>query len=316
MAFHNVSLPTGLQYGSQFGAGFSTIVQQTASGHEVRVARQSAGRHRFFPLKQLQTSAEAMALKTFALARRGSLHSFRIKDELDNTTAADGTSAPTSLDQGLGTGDGTTTTFQLVKVYDSSGPAPYTRTITLPVSGSIVVAVAGTPTTSFTESNGVITLNAAPTLGQVVTAGCRFEVPVRFAKGIDEWARLQADAFSVWSMPDLECIEVLYEVEWPELWYPGGDYDHGSKSSNILIDAKLGKLHLVQATANISAVLPAPDLFPGGDHIFTIHNKAASSHTVQVRDDAGNAVGSAISAGTTKRIFLSISSGTAVWGIY
>lgn len=315
MAFHNVSLPTGLQYGSQFGAGFATIVQQTASGHEVRIARQSQARHRFFPLKALQSTTEALALKSFALARRGSLHSFRIKDELDNTSAADGTSAPTATDQAIGTGDGTETDFQLVKVYDSSGPAPYTRTITLPVSGSIVVAVAGTPTTSFTESNGVITLNTAPTLGQIVTAGYRFEVPVRFARGIDEWAKLQADAYGIWSMPDLECIEVLDEIEWPETWFPGGDTDWGSRSTDIILAPKDGRLHLVQATASINAVLPAPDEFPGGE-LFTIHNKAAATHTVQVRDDAGNAVGSAIAAGSTKRVWLSVSSGTAVWGIY
>lgn len=314
MAFHNVSLPTGIQYGSQFGAGFSTIIQQTASGHEVRVSRQSAGRHRFFPLKQLQTTTEAMALKTFALARRGSLHSFRIKDEMDNTTASDGVSAPSATDVALGTGDGSETDFQLIKVYDSSGPAPYTRTITLPVAGSIVVAVAGTPTTSFTEANGVITLNTAPTLGQIVTAGCRFEVPVRFAKGIDDWARMQAEAYNVWSMPDLECIEVLDEVEWPETWDPGGDYNHGSTGSDIQIQAREGRLQRVTPTANIDAMLPAPDLFPGGE-LFTIANQAPSTYTVQVRDDAGNAVGSPIAAGATKRVWLSVSSGTAVWGV-
>ena len=316
MAFHNVSLPTGIQYGSQFGAGFSTIIQQTASGHEVRVSRQSAGRHRFFPLKQLQTTTEAMALKTFALARRGSLHSFRIKDEMDNTTASDGVSAPSATDVALGTGDGSETDFQLIKVYDSSGPAPYTRTLTLPVAGSIVVAVAGTPTTSFTESNGIITLNTAPTLGQIVTAGCRFEVPVRFAKGIDDWARLQAEAYNVWSMPDLECIEVLDEVEYPELWWPGGDTDWGQRTTDLRTNWRYGELQLIDARANISVFLPPPDNVPGGPRMFVFHSKATSTHTIQLRDDTGTAVGSTFSAGATKRVFLSVSGGSAVWGSY
>lgn len=314
MAFHNVSFPTGIAYGSRVGAAFNTLIQQTASGHEVRVARQAQGRHRFVPVKQLQSAAEAMALKTFALARRGSLHSFRLFDVLDNTSAADHVSAPAATDRGIGTGDGTTTAFQLAKVYDSSGPAPYSRTITLPVAGSILVAVAGTPTTSFTESNGVITLATAPTLGQVVTAGFRFEVPVRFAKAVDEWARLQIDAYQLWSMPDLECIEVLDEIEWPETWDPGGDYAHGSTGTDIQIQARNGRLQRVTPTANINAILPAPDLFPGGE-LFTVANQAPATYTVQVRDDAGNAVGSPIAAGAIKRVWLSVSSGTAVWGI-
>lgn len=314
MAFHNVTFPAGIAYGSRVGAGFNTLIQQTASGHEVRLSRQSQGRHRCVPVKQLQSQAEAMALKTFALARRGSLHSFRLFDVLDNTSAADGTSAPTATDIGIGTGDGTTTSFQLFKVYDGSGPAPYLRTITLTVAGSVMVAVDGTPTFDFWEANGVITLFTAPTLGQIVTAGFRFEVPVRFTKAVDEWAKLQIDAYQLWSMPDLECVEVLDEIEWPEAWSPGGDYSHGSTGSDIQIVAREGRLQRVTPTANINVILPAPDPFPGGE-LFTIANQAPSTYTVQVRDDAGNAVGSPIAAGATKRVWLSVSSGTAVWGI-
>ena len=36
MAFHDVSLPDDFEYRSISGAGFSTIVQETASGHEFR----------------------------------------------------------------------------------------------------------------------------------------------------------------------------------------------------------------------------------------------------------------------------------------
>lgn len=316
MAHHNVELPQGIQYGSSFGVTFSTIIQQTASGHEVRVARQSAARHKFFPVKALQTSAEAMALKTFAMARRGSLHSFLLKDEQDNTSNADGVTAPTATDVAIGTGDGTETEFQLIKVYDAAGPAPYTRTITCPVAGSIVVAVAGTPTTAFTEANGVISLNAAPTVGQIVTAGYRYRVPVRFAKSVDEWAQLRADAYSVWSMPDMECVEVLDEVQYPEAWWPGGDTDWGQRTTDLRTNWRYGELQLIDARANISVFLPPPDNVPGGPRMFVFHSKATSTHTIQLRDDTGTAIGSAFSAGATKRVFLSVSGGSAVWGSY
>ena len=315
MAFHNTQLPTGVAYGSATGTGFNTIIQETASGHEVRVGRQSQGRHRFQPLKRLQSTTEAVALKTFALARRGSLHSFLLYDWLDNTSNSDGTTAPAATDQGLGTGDGTEDTFPLVKVYDPSGPASYTRTIAHPVAGSVVVAVAGTPTTAFTLSGGSVVLDTPPTLGQIVTAGFRYLVEVRFAASVDAWARLVADAYDRWSAPDLECIEVLDESEWPETWFPGGDKAHGSTATNIFIRAKDGSLHTVTPTANISAFLPEPDLFPGGDQVFTIAN-LSGSFTVQVRDDTGVAVGTAIAAGATKRISLSVSGGSATWGIY
>ena len=73
--------------------------------------------------------------------RRGQLYGFRWRDRLDHSVAAPG--APASpLDQGIGTGDGMTATFQLVKTYGAR-LAPYTRPIAKPVAGSVRVAVAG-----------------------------------------------------------------------------------------------------------------------------------------------------------------------------
>src|SRR5574343_525771 len=160
MAFHNESLPNAFRYGSSSGAGFRTTVQETASGHEFRVQNVQQPRHRFRLLKELQTRDEAMALKVFAIGRRGAVHSFRLKDWLDYTSNEDGATAPTPTDQELGTCDGSSNqTFQLVKEYDSTGPAPHTRTISLPVAGSVRVAINGVETSSFTVSAaGVVTL--------------------------------------------------------------------------------------------------------------------------------------------------------------
>lgn len=316
MAFHNVQLPEAVRYGSISGQGFSTIIQQTASGHEVRVARQSQGRHRFSPQKRMLTSAEAIALKTFALARRGSLHSWLLHDWIDNTSNDDGTTAPTATDQTLGTGDGSRDTFQLLKVYDQSGPNPYPRTITRPVDGSVVVAVAGTPTTAFTMNGGSVVLDTPPTLGQIVTAGFRFLVEVRFAASVDQWARFSADTYGRWSMPDVECIEVLDESEWPESYWPGGDYNHGQQARDIYLWPSYGQMHVVEATAAIDAYLPAPDNLPGGPQVFRLHNAAAATNDVQIRTDVGVTVGAAVGPGETVDVFLSVSSGTAVWGIH
>ena len=317
MSFHNVSLPPSIQYGSVFGFGFATIVQQTASGHEYRLARQSKARHRYRPLKQLQTQEEAIELKEFILARRGSLHSFRLKDWQDYTTNADGTTAPTNVDVVLGTGDGSTKTFQLAKTYDAAGDAPYTRAITLPVAGTTVVALDGANETAFTVSTlGVVTFTTAPLNGVVVTAGCQFDVPVRFSSSVDQYAGMRADAYGSWSMDQLECVEVLDSLEWPDRCPTGGSTTHAANALDVSMSLAAGQLHVFQQTASINAYLPPPENIPSGRAIFTVHVRSTATGTVQIRQDTGTTVGSAIAAGSTKTIGLSRTGSTATWILY
>lgn len=317
MAFHNVTLPDGFEYRSISGAGFSTLVQETASGHEFRVARQSQARHRFRLSKALQTPAEAAAVKAFALGRRGSLHSFKLKDWGDYTTATDGITAATNADVVIGTGDGTETTFQLIKVYDSSGAAPYQRTISLPMSGTVLVSVDGASTTAFTvSSNGEVVMNVAPSVGQVIRAGCSFEVPVRFAAAVDDWTQLQADAFQVWSVPTLDCVEVLGEVEQPERWFAGGGIDHGTVNTTQTLRLNDGMLHRFSPTADVNAYLPPVSRIPGGGQIFVVHVITGASHDLQLVDESGANVGSAIDAGETLTVALARGTSTATWVVY
>ena len=317
MAFHDVSLPDDFEYRSISGAGFSTIVQETASGHEFRVARQSQGRHRFRLSKALQTPAEAQAIKAFGLGRRGSLHSFRLKDWSDFTTNADGVTDPTNTDVIIGTGDGTIDTFQLIKVYDASGAAPYQRTITLPVSGTVVVSLDNVPTSAFSvSSTGEVVLNSAPLSGVVVRAGCKFDVPVRFASEVDAFMQLEAAGYEVWNVPTLDCIEVLSEVEQPERWFAGGATDHGTVSTTQLLQLNGGMLHSYNPTADVDVYLPAVARIPGGGQIFVIHVETGATHSVQLVDETGSDVGSAISAGVTKTVGLARSASTATWVVY
>jgi len=316
MSFHDVTLPPGLQFGSSSGAGFATIVNETASGHEVRIARQAQGRHRLRLIKALQSSAEAKALKSFALERRGSLHSFKITDVADFTTAADGQSAHNGGDSILGTGNGTMTgPFQLIKTYGSTNP--YVRVITLPVSGTVLVTLDSIPTSAFTVNGaGQITFNTPPANGVVIAAGCQFHLPVRFALGFDQWAAMQADAFEVWSFPDMEVVEVLNEVESPERLDPNGGRDYGAVAASFRIAFNDGKFHHLNPSSAISLFLPSPSGIPGGSGIFRISVYAGAAGSVQVRDDAGTAIGAALSAGQVRDLDLAISgAGGATWVI-
>jgi len=314
MSFHDVVLPAGIQYGSASGSGFATVIQETASGHEVRVARQSQGRHRLRLIKALQSSVEAAALKSFAMERRGSLHSFKVTDAKDFTTAADDQSAPDGGDHIIGTGDGVKTgPFQLIKKYGSVNP--YIRTITLPVPGTVLAKLDSISTTAFTVNGaGQVTFNSPVANGVVITTGCQFYVPVRFGLGVDQWAQLQADAFDVWSMPDLDVLEVLDEVENPERRQPDGGKDYGAVSASVRVSFNDGCFHHLNPSTAISLFLPPSSRCPGGHEVFMISVASGAAGSVQVRDDVGTAIGSAITAGQIRSVNLAINgSGGATW---
>jgi uncharacterized protein (TIGR02217 family) len=317
MAFHDVTLPDAFQYGSTAGAGFQTIIQQTASGHEFRVSRQAQAVHRLSLRSELRTAGEAKVLKAFALARRGALHSFRIKDWSDYTTNADGETAPTMLDQLIGTGTGSLSNFQLLKRYEITGPNEYIRTITLPRTNTTVVALDGILMTAYTvSSTGVIQFTSPPGNGVIVTAGCEFDVPVRFTSDVDTWTRLQADAFNVWSLPSLDVQEVLNEVEYPERWQPGGSKVWGTITSSVRMAFNDGAYHIVRSnTASLSMFLPIPTYAGSGPAMFTILIDPATTQNITLRDDAGNSVAT-MTSGNTYRIGLARSGSTVTWYAY
>jgi uncharacterized protein (TIGR02217 family) len=137
-------------------------------------------------------------------ARRGRLHGFRFHDPLDWKSCAP-SQAPSATDQPLGVGDGETTQFQLVKRYVSGG-AFSERRILKPVEDTVLVAVDGVATTAFEVhwTTGVVTFDAAPAEGAVLTAGFAFDVPVRFDTDRLDMALAGHDAVRVVRAPVVE----------------------------------------------------------------------------------------------------------------
>ena len=182
MSFDNVRFPTSISRGSTGTAERRTDVVTTASGREERNARWANSKRKYnagFGVKSLD---DIQAVVAFFEERRGKLYAFRWKDFADfKSCVATGTVAAT--DQNIGTGDGVTAAFQLVKKY-GTGTRNYLRQINAPVAGTVRIAVNGTVTTLFTVNvfTGVVTFNAGsiPVNGAVVTAGFEFDVPVRF----------------------------------------------------------------------------------------------------------------------------------------
>lgn len=182
MAFDDVQLPLRVGFGSAGGPAFSTDIIAVEGGYERRNQNWSQARRNYDAATGLRSAADVATLTGFFLARAGRARGFRLKDWSDYTSASDGTSNPAFGHQSLGTGNGSTTQFQLKKHY-SSGGVTHSRDIRKPIAGSVLVGINGTQSTSgwsVDAATGIITFSSPPTSGAVLTAGFSFDVPVRF----------------------------------------------------------------------------------------------------------------------------------------
>ena len=127
-AFHEIQFPPEISYGASGGPGYLTTIVATASGHEHRNSNWAAARGKWDVATGLRDRTHVAELIAFFRARRGRAHGFRFKDWTDYQGVA----------QVLGTGDGSRTTFQLIKNY-SSGGVIEARTITKPVYATVQI---------------------------------------------------------------------------------------------------------------------------------------------------------------------------------
>ena len=181
MAFHDVRFPDDISRGARGGTERRTQIVTLASGDEERNASWADSRRSFDAAYGIRRADDLAAVVAFFEARNGRLHAFRWKDWGDHKSCLpSGTPAPG--DQPLGTGDGATAGFQLVKRY-ASGAQSWTRTITTPVAGTVRVALDGAEQLSgwsVDALTGLVTFDSPPGAGVAVAAGFAFDVPVRF----------------------------------------------------------------------------------------------------------------------------------------
>ncbi|MER2509781.1 MAG: DUF2460 domain-containing protein [Amaricoccus sp.] len=208
MSFHEVRFPAPLSVGSSGGPERRTEIVTLNNGFEERNSPWAHSRRRYdagLGVRSLDDLAEVMA---FFEARQGQLYGFRWKDWTDFKSGAP-SSRPSSLDQRIGTGDGSLTVFDLVKDY-RSGAQTYARKIKKPVAGSVVVAVGGQvlePGVGYSVDPviGRVELWTAPAAGANITAGFEFDVPVRF-----DTDRISASlaGFAAGEIPSIPVVEV------------------------------------------------------------------------------------------------------------
>ena len=181
MAFHEVRFPDNISRSARGGPKRSTQVVELASGDEERNASWANSRRVYDVAYGIRKSDDLAAVVAFFEARNGKLYGFRFKDWADYKSCLPSQiSAPT--DQAVGTGDGATVDFQLVKSY-ASGGVSWVRKITKPVTGTVRIAVGGIEAESgwsVDSTTGIVTFDAAPGADAAITAGFQFDVPVRF----------------------------------------------------------------------------------------------------------------------------------------
>jgi uncharacterized protein (TIGR02217 family) len=209
MAFHAVRFPAGISLGASGGPERRTEIVVLGSGAEERNSRWADSKRSYNAGYGIKSVDDLHAVIAFFEERRGRLHGFRWKDWSDYKSCAPG-AMPSALDQTIGVGDAVTAAFQLTKTYGSAF-APWSRAITQPVAGTVLIAVDAIVQAperfAVNTTTGVVTFVAEhiPVEGAAVGAGFEFDVPVRFDTDRLEISLAQIEAGSI---PDIPIVEI------------------------------------------------------------------------------------------------------------
>lgn len=195
--FHEVRFPDAIARGATGGPGYDTTILATVAGFERRNANWSQARGRWDVGSGLKRREDFTTLIAFFRARQGRAYGFRFKDWTDFRGEA----------QVLGTGDGATKAFPLVKRY-ASGGVEVTRQIQKPAAGTVTIHrddVSLASGWSVDAGTGVVTFATAPAPGAVISASFDFDVPVRFDT---DQMDLSLDTYDHGSWPQIPIVEI------------------------------------------------------------------------------------------------------------
>ena len=137
MAFHEIQFPVNVSQGARGGPRRKTQIVALANGDEERNASWLNSRREYDVAYGVRNADALAAVVAFFEARNGMLYGFRFKDWSDYKSCLP-LAAIAGTDQPLGTTDGVTAVWPLVKTY-VSGVGLYARNITKPVAGTVLV---------------------------------------------------------------------------------------------------------------------------------------------------------------------------------
>ena len=185
--FFECEFPTSVSFLAKGGPTFSTTINEGFSGAEQRNINWSLSRGEWIVDLNYKQQSYFDLVQAFFLVVCGAAVPFRFLDHTDYQ----------AVGQVIGTGDGTTTVFQLINTYFSGGRS-YVRVIQKPVTANVlkfdgtncaesVVIYAGSTLmaggTDYTvdQTNGLVTFTEAPSSTIPIIADFNFHYPVRFA---------------------------------------------------------------------------------------------------------------------------------------
>ncbi|WP_293794944.1 DUF2460 domain-containing protein [uncultured Bosea sp.] len=208
--FHEVRFPLDVARGARGGPERQTQIVTLASGREVRNSRWAHSRRRYDAGLGIRNLDALAAVVSFFEERRGRLHGFRWRDQLDWKSCRP-SQEPAPTDQVIGVGDGVAASFQLCKTY-GTGASAYSREISKPCDGTVRIAMDGVELagTAFScnLSTGQVTfaVGSIPPAAAVLTAGFAFDVPVRFDTDAIE---VDLSAFAAGEIPRVPVVEII-----------------------------------------------------------------------------------------------------------
>ena len=192
-------LPEWIAYGATGGPEWGTALFAAPGGWEDRRQMFAQVRGRW-DVSFINVSKEqaTVLVDFFRAVAWGKAGSFCFVDWRDHTFANQ-----------IGVGDGTTSTFPLVKVY-TSGALSYNRPLTRPIVSRLVVTINGVLTAAYTVSDtgGMLSFDAPPVSGAVIHASGDFENLVRFDS---DSLQVTCVAPNVFSCAGLGLVELIGE---------------------------------------------------------------------------------------------------------
>lgn len=332
MGFIDVRFPTQIGYGSRGGAGFNTSLVALTSGAEEAIARWQIPRHSYDAQFGVRDWATLLQLKTFHIQVYGSANPFRFLDPLDFTTDPSNPSVRNATrhatedlwigaydfdDVVIGTGDASNKVFQMKKFYQYGSATPRTRNLTKIISDGttdyIKVGINGVEQASGWSVDlltGIITFTTAPGNGLPVTAGCMFDVPVRFGIEADELLAVSMNDFNSGGMstpvPLIETFEDVIVAE----EYPYGGSSVQTVTEDITISPYMGRFILLDVQAgSLNAFLPDPTPYEEGAVHYIIQNPTGGT---SITLDDGILTGT-LAAGETAECAVVNDAGSKEW---
>jgi uncharacterized protein (TIGR02217 family) len=171
-------LPVNIETGAVGGPLFKTTVLVSASGIEQRIPEFDVSRGEWDIGYGIRGDDDLAVVIAFFRAMMGKAYSWKFKDWSDYTATT----------QNFGTGNGTTTDFQLKKTYSALNDAlspvqSYIRNIYVPRSSGLTVFDNASPVSGSDydlEAGGIISFDTPPITGHALTWTGEFDCAVRF----------------------------------------------------------------------------------------------------------------------------------------